>query len=247
MYEWPVPERAGPGTHEASSALWMYHSHVHEVEDVNAGLVGPLVVTARGKAKADGSPLDVDRELIVAFAEVDENISWYLDENIQSFTANPQVVKKKFGRGPNRQVQGPCDVFEPFCTSNLMASLNGFVFGNMPMLHVRTGSGGVRWYLMSSTNFRDSRAALARQHRPGAAHAHGCHEPAPNGHARGGHDARQSRHVVVSLPCRSAPHGRDAGALHGRAAIGHCPTGACLKSGPFRRHALRIIPDVEWV
>ena len=38
-------------------------------------------VTARGKAKPDGSPTDVDRELIVLFGEFDENTSWFTQEN----------------------------------------------------------------------------------------------------------------------------------------------------------------------
>src|SRR6266496_4197858 len=47
-YTWPVPERAGPTEHEMSSVLWMYHSHVSEVGDANAGLVGPMIVTRKG-------------------------------------------------------------------------------------------------------------------------------------------------------------------------------------------------------
>ncbi|HSG82803.1 MAG TPA: multicopper oxidase domain-containing protein, partial [Gemmatimonadota bacterium] len=65
VYTWEVPERAGPGPGDGSSVLWMYHSHVQEVADVNAGLVGPMIVTARGVAREDGSPSDVDREYIV--------------------------------------------------------------------------------------------------------------------------------------------------------------------------------------
>src|SRR5262249_3121561 len=68
-YLWPVPERAGPGPSDGSSVLWMYHSHVEDERDLDAGLVGPMIVTARDKARADGTPSDVDREFVVAFAE----------------------------------------------------------------------------------------------------------------------------------------------------------------------------------
>src|SRR2546421_3919160 len=51
-YNWSVPERAGPGPMEGSSTLWMYHSHVDEPGDTNAGLIGPIVVTKKGMAKA---------------------------------------------------------------------------------------------------------------------------------------------------------------------------------------------------
>ena len=57
-YEWPVPERAGPTEHEGSTSFWMYHSHVSEEQDINTGLIGPMIVTGRGKAKADASPSD---------------------------------------------------------------------------------------------------------------------------------------------------------------------------------------------
>lgn len=77
-YTWPVPERAGPAQGDMSSLLWMYHSHVDEVANVNAGLVGPMIVTARGMSKPDGTPKDVDRELVIAFAEVGETESPYI-------------------------------------------------------------------------------------------------------------------------------------------------------------------------
>src|SRR5512146_593794 len=58
VYVWPVPERAGPGPKDGSSILWMYHSHVDDTRDINTGLFGPIIVTARGMARADGSPID---------------------------------------------------------------------------------------------------------------------------------------------------------------------------------------------
>ena len=62
-YIWEVPERAGPGPDDGSSVMWVYHSHNEEHKDVNAGLIGPIVITAKGMARPDGSPNDVDREL----------------------------------------------------------------------------------------------------------------------------------------------------------------------------------------
>src|SRR5262249_20609585 len=62
-YVWKVPERAGPGPGDGSSVMWMYHSHADEVADTYAGLMGPMAITRRGMARADGSPKDVDREV----------------------------------------------------------------------------------------------------------------------------------------------------------------------------------------
>jgi FtsP/CotA-like multicopper oxidase with cupredoxin domain len=52
-YSWKVPERAGPGPMDGSSVMWMYHSHTDEIADTNAGLVGPMVITAKGKGDPD--------------------------------------------------------------------------------------------------------------------------------------------------------------------------------------------------
>jgi FtsP/CotA-like multicopper oxidase with cupredoxin domain len=55
-YTWNVPERAGPGPMDGSSVLWVYHSHFVESRDMNAGLIGPIIVTAKGRSKPDGTP-----------------------------------------------------------------------------------------------------------------------------------------------------------------------------------------------
>lgn len=70
-YVWSIPDRAAPGPAEGSSKLWMYHSHTHEVGDTYAGLVGGLVVTARGMADDQGRPRDVDRCVLRVLTCVD--------------------------------------------------------------------------------------------------------------------------------------------------------------------------------
>ena len=39
-----------------------------------------MIITARGRARDDGRPNDVDREFVNMFMIYDENSSWYLDE-----------------------------------------------------------------------------------------------------------------------------------------------------------------------
>lgn len=140
-YVWPVPERAGPGESDGSSILWMYHSHTNEERDVNSGLMGPMIVTARGTAGADGAPRDVDREFVVSFHEQDENLSWYLEENIQAYAGDPESIDRS-------------EIFfwTPFGGSNFMETLNGLTYGNLEGLEMRAGE-RVRWYLMGTTNF----------------------------------------------------------------------------------------------
>jgi FtsP/CotA-like multicopper oxidase with cupredoxin domain len=89
-YMWFVPE--GPGSMDASSVMWMYHSHTDEVSDTYSGLIGAMEITRRGSAKPDGSPVDVDREIFTNFMVADENQSPYLDLNIATFAGDPGSV-----------------------------------------------------------------------------------------------------------------------------------------------------------
>jgi manganese oxidase len=134
-YVWEVPERAGPGPMDPSSVLWMYHGHVDEPADTNAGLIGPMIITKRGMARADGSPRDVDREFVALYTVFDENASLYLDDNIQMFPGDPATVDAED---------------DGFIESNLMHSINGFVFGNLPVETMTMHKGEhVRWYVMA--------------------------------------------------------------------------------------------------
>lgn len=132
-YTWKVPERAGPGPGDPKSIMWMYHSHVDEPGDTNAGLMGAIIVSARGNANPDGTPKDVDREFVVTFSVLDENSSIYLQHNIDTKTGDPGSVV-------------PDD--EGFEESNLMHSINGYVYGNLPGLKMKMGE-RVRWYVMA--------------------------------------------------------------------------------------------------
>jgi hypothetical protein len=66
-YHWFANPASGPGPGQLSSVVWWYHSHVDPGVEINAGLLGPIVITAKGKAKPDGSPKDVDSEFIASF------------------------------------------------------------------------------------------------------------------------------------------------------------------------------------
>jgi len=131
-YTWKVPERAGPGPGDGSSVLAMYHSHTDEVADTYGGLIGPMVITRAGMARADGSPTDVDREVFNLFEVADENQSPWLQHNIDRFAGDPSSVN-------------PDD--DEFHESNLMHEINGYVYGNGPHVVLDAGQ-RVRWYLI---------------------------------------------------------------------------------------------------
>ena len=95
-----------------------------------------MLVTRRGAALPDGRPQDVDREFITLFHIYNENASQFVDSNIASFasvtvTADVDALKAD----------------PDFEESNLMHSINGFLFGNLPGLTMKKGD-RVRWYLM---------------------------------------------------------------------------------------------------
>ena len=146
-YIWEVPERAGPGPNDPSSVVWLYHAHVNELKDVNAGLVGALIVTARGKARPDATPKDVDRECITLFMIFDENQSWYLDKNIQTYVSDPKGVNKA-----EQILTDPEGGFSlngtGFADSNFRSTINGLQYANLPMMTMKVGQ-RVRWYLIT--------------------------------------------------------------------------------------------------
>jgi manganese oxidase len=71
-YHWLADAGSGPGPGDPSSLVWWYHAHVEASMETNAGLLGPIVITAAGKARPDGTPKDVDREFIAMFMIFDE-------------------------------------------------------------------------------------------------------------------------------------------------------------------------------
>lgn len=142
VYTWEVDPRAGPQPGEQSSKLWLYHSHVNEQRDIAAGLVGALLVSARGTVKPDGTPKDVDREFVVVLYTLDEQQSPYLDENIARHIASPQTLRKT--QPVFRDINGqPVNVGFPI--TNFRETINGYQFGNTPGLVMRQGE-RVRWY-----------------------------------------------------------------------------------------------------
>jgi manganese oxidase len=149
LYTWQVPERAGPGPKDGSSVVWLYHSHGSR--DVESGLIGAIIITRPGMAGPEGRPKDVDREFVTLFMLFDENTSWYLDHNIQTYTSDP--------KGVNRLEFVPADkegllsgTGTGFAAANIKYNMNGYIYGNMPMPTMKKGE-RVRWYLVTIGEF----------------------------------------------------------------------------------------------
>ena len=147
LYTWEVPERAGPGPNDPSSIVWLYHSHTNELKDVESGLVGALIVSRRGMADPDGKPKDVDREFICLYLLFDENVSWYLDHNIQTYTTDPKGVNK-LEFAPVDNEGNFAGVGSGFTVANAKFAINGHIYGTGPMMTMKKGE-RVRWYLVA--------------------------------------------------------------------------------------------------
>jgi len=146
-YTWKVTERAGPGPNDPSSIVWLYHSHTSELKDVESGLVGAMIITRRGMADADGKPKDVDREFVCLFMLWDENVSWYIGHNIQTFTSDPKGVKK-LEFAPVDDQGNFSGLGSGFTVANAKFAINGYIYGTGPMMTMKKGE-RVRWYLVT--------------------------------------------------------------------------------------------------
>ena len=79
---------------------------------------------------------DVDKAFAVFFSVLDENESWYVDDNIKTYCSKPESVDKDDA---------------DFQESNKMHGINGYIFGNMPGLKMNKDE-KVDWYLISLGN-----------------------------------------------------------------------------------------------
>src|SRR5690348_9091480 len=147
-YEWDVSEGAGPGPDDASSIAWAYQSHVSEYKDVASGLVGPIIVARRGQTNSDGTPKDVDREIVALFTAFNENESWYVQENVAAHISAADQ-KALDGQGANFSDSQGYFTFTGtgFAETNYKFSVNGYLYGDGPVMTVKQGQ-RVRWYLL---------------------------------------------------------------------------------------------------
>ena len=94
----------------------------------------------------------------------DENVSWYIDHNIQTFTADPKGVNK-FEFAPVRWLGQLLRLGSGFAVANAKFSINGYIYGTMPMMTMKKGE-RVRWYLVAlGEQFSVHYSPLARQRR----------------------------------------------------------------------------------
>ena len=133
-----IPARSSGRTNRTSS----------EYRDVASGLVGPIIVARRGQANADGTPKDVDREIVALFTAFNENESWYAQENVAAHISAADQ-KTLDVQGANFSDSQGYFTFAGtgFAETNYKFSVNGYLYGDGPVMTVKQGQ-RVRWYLL---------------------------------------------------------------------------------------------------
>ena len=161
-YRWGVPDRAGPGPSDGNSIVWMYHSHVDEAGDVNAGLVGAMIIASRGALLDTGKIVGVDREFIMYFSVIDETRSPYLWDNVGRYVQDQAAVEleialaglqapetyKPCAKETDPKLQALCLREGGFVESNHKHAINGYLWGNGPSVAMKVGE-RVRWYMIT--------------------------------------------------------------------------------------------------
>lgn len=145
-YVWQLDENSGPMPDEPSSKAWLYHSH----GEANLGLMGAIIVTDPKRARPDGTPNDVDRELATLFMIFDES---GLDADaIEAAEYGPPVANPAVSAASAwADVQQRIEQGSRF-------TINGLVFGNLPGLQVNEGE-RIRWYLLALGSEQDLHTA----------------------------------------------------------------------------------------
>uniref|UniRef100_A0A8B9LW43 ferroxidase n=1 Tax=Astyanax mexicanus TaxID=7994 RepID=A0A8B9LW43_ASTMX len=147
-YKWTVKPEYAPTEGDSNCLTWAYHSHVLASKDISSGLIGALLTCKKGNNYSQVQRTDVDQDFLLMFSVVDENLSWYLEENIHTFCSDPAGV----------------DPEDPdFQHSNKMNAINGYVYGTLPGIKLcqnRT----VAWHLVGMGNEVDVHSAFFHGH-----------------------------------------------------------------------------------
>jgi hephaestin len=106
-------------------------------------------------ARPDGRPKDVEHEFLNMYIAINENESWYLEDNIRDHTMDPKGVNRKESLLVTPEGMAGTIAGTGFVDTNIKWSINGYIFGNMPMPAMRVGD-RVRWYVATLGDFNNA-------------------------------------------------------------------------------------------
>jgi FtsP/CotA-like multicopper oxidase with cupredoxin domain len=153
-YVWYLDEDSGPLPSEPSSKAWLYHSHVGGEGEVNLGLEGFIIVTDPKRARPDGTPNDVDREMPALFLIFNEG------------QLDPEALEHLGASGASQSLNAVVGGLNSVNSQNAAAikeenerhTINGYIYGNLPGLEMNEGE-RVRWYLLGLGSENDLHSA----------------------------------------------------------------------------------------
>ncbi|XP_071090670.1 hephaestin-like protein [Haliotis cracherodii] len=130
-YYWTVPEEMGPTDSDPQCLTRIYTSGVNPIKDMYSGLIGPLLVCKRGTLTGRNEQINVEKEFHLLMSVIDENKSWYLEDNMKLAGMDINSTHTR-----------------SFTESNLMHSINGLMYGNLEGLDMCAGD-RVSWHVLS--------------------------------------------------------------------------------------------------
>ncbi|XP_048397435.1 coagulation factor V [Stegostoma tigrinum] len=137
IYTWRISEDVGPTASDPRCLTRIYHSAVDVTRDIASGLFGPLLICKDLSLDARNLQIRVDEEQHIIFAALDENQSWYIDENIQLYLDSSNF-----------------DPTDPeFYESNIMYTVSGLVYESKESLPFCEGV--VTYWHVSSIGAQD--------------------------------------------------------------------------------------------
>jgi manganese oxidase len=132
QYTWAVPPSAGPAGAGATSTVWLYQSGTEPTNSSDLGLLGPIVISGLGMDNPNGTPAGGAANVLLLFSTIDENNSTYQRYNVEHFAEDPALV----------------NLTQPTWLGSLRKySINGFLYGNLPVLTFPHGA-EIVWWLM---------------------------------------------------------------------------------------------------
>ena len=147
-YVWQLDESSGPLPGEPSSKAWLYHSHYVGDEEVQRGLMGCIIVTDPRRARPDGSPNDVDRELAALYMIFDESGVAAADVEAAEYAPPPPKTPPGMNWAKTQEL----------LEQGARYSINGLIYGNLPGLEMNEGE-RVRWYVFALGSEKDFHTA----------------------------------------------------------------------------------------
>ena len=150
-YVWYCDAESGPLPSEPSSKGWLYHSHVSGEGEVNLGLEGLIIVTDPKRARPDGTPNDVDREMPALFmifneSETDPEAYERLGGTPGQSVSN--LINSLPGLPNQKATSAAANASLAAREEGERYAINGFIYGNLSGYEMNEGE-RVRWYLFA--------------------------------------------------------------------------------------------------